>query len=341
MSGINVTSKFINFICFPWKQKETTHSKKAAAWAAFLFVGWIYHPLKATQRGYKKLIHPSAVGEKVNSLGKKTLLKDPISKTLAAFDNPRIRGQINGIYITTNETNLAATRELLRKHPRPSNEKPTIHIGCATWHNFDMMFERKSNYGLIVDFNPQNAKFIEKTIEIINLSESRDSFKENMLIFLNSLKGEQRNVFFHKDQEGLPTDRIEKELKREGSWLETEESYLFIKKLASTERLVSITEDITNFETFSRIRKFLDRNNMAIDTLYLSNICNFMNTDSNKKAFEKSIKHMLRGETILVNCPKIKEANTAELVILHQKTSLGSEILASSYDSRKLFEETT
>jgi len=269
---------------------------------------------------------------------KKTPL-NPISKTLADFGNSRISGQINGVYITTNETNLSATRQFLKNHPRSNLEKQTIHIGCATWHNFDVMCERKSNYGLITDFNPENAKFIKKTIDIINASESRDLFKQNMIVYLNSLKGKSRNLFFHQDQKGLPTSRIEDELLREGSWLQTEENYLFIKKLAANGSLIAITEDITNFEKFSSIRNFLDKNNIAIDTVYLSNICNFMDTDTKKNSFAKSIKLLLRDDTILINCPKLKQLDTNQVTILHQKSILGKEVLANSYDTKKLFEE--
>lgn len=299
MSAISPTNKYINFISFPWEYKGTT-CEKIAGWAAFFFIGWIYHPIHAIQRCYKQLVNCG----NVNSVKQKILFKDPISQGLAHFDNPHANGVVNGIYITTNETNLSDATRFLREHPRPSAEIQTIHIGCATWHNFDIMCERQSSYGLIVDFNPENAKFIEKTIEIINASESRDLFKQNMIAHLNSLKGKARDLFFHWDQQGLLTDRIEKELSREGSWLQTEESYLFIKRMVSRERVIAITEDITNFENFSSIRKFLDRSDIVIDTLYLSNVGNFMRTDQDKTSFESSVKSLLNNNTIFINCPK-------------------------------------
>jgi hypothetical protein len=265
---------------------------------------------------------------------------DSTPRTLAGFDNPSVKGEINGIYITTNETNLSATHQLLKDHPRPSGEQQLIHIGCATWYNFDIMCERKSSIGLIVDFNPENAKFIKKTIDIINISESRHLFKQNMIEYLNSLKGKSRGLFFHGDQKGLPTERIERELQREGSWLQSEENYFFIKKLASKEGgLVAITEDITNFDKFSSIRKFLDQKNIVIDTLYLSNISNFMDSDKKRNSFVKSIKQMLMRDTIFINCPKLKQQTTNQVTILHQKPILGKEVLIDSYDTKKLFEE--
>lgn len=322
----------LNVIFFPWEYKESL-SKRITAWAAFFFIGWLYHPLTFVHRCYKKLTGDG----KIDVIGKKILLKDSISKTLATFNNSRINGQINGIYITTNETNLAAIRQLLQEHPKPALQ--AIHVGCATWHNLDIMCERKSDYGLIIDFNPKNAEFIEKTMDIVQASASREMFKQNMIAYLNSLEGDQKDLFFHRDQHGLPTDRIEAELTREGSWLQSEETYLFIKKLVSKNRLIAITEDVTNFEVFAHIRKFLDSNDIVIDTLYLSNICNFMRTDSHKKAFAKSVKHMLTPKTIWINCPKLRQLETNHITLLNQKAMLGEEVLANSYDTGKLFEE--
>lgn len=261
---------------------------------------------------------------------------DEIAKELAGFNNPRVHGQINGIYITTNETNLAGTHQLLERQPRPPLE--TIHIGCATWHNLDIIWTRKSTYGLILDFNSKNAEFISKTVELINSCESRDAFKTAMIQYLHSLRGAERNLFFHNDQMGLPTDRIERELSREGGWLQSEESYLYIKReVVSKGRLISITEDMRNWENFSKIREFLDSKKIVVDTLYMSNICNFMNTPNDRSSFVKSIRQLIDRDSIFISCPKIKQSNGTE-IILNQRAILGGEILADAYDVSQLFE---
>lgn len=329
MTATSATSKCLNVLCLPWNYKPNT-GRKLASWAAFVIVGWIC--CSAARRVYQGL---KARG-KIYSIGKRVLFRDPISQALAGFDNSRVKGQIYGIYMTTNELNLPATNQFFREHPRPGTR--TIHIGCATWHNLDIMCTRRSNYGLIVDFNPKNAEFIRKTIDIINSCDSRNDFKQAMVNYLNSLVSAEKKIFFHPDQRGLPTDRIEMELSREGSWLQSEENYLFIKELVANGRLIAITENMTNFDTFSRIRKFLDSNNITIDTLYLSNICNFITTASDRISFVKSVKLLLDLDTIFINCPKLRKSNTSDVLILHQKTVLGREILARSYDTTKIFE---
>jgi hypothetical protein len=263
---------------------------------------------------------------------------DKLANTLAHFSNLRIQGKIHGIYITTNETNVEEVYRSLQTQSRLPPQVPTIHIGCAAWYNFDIIWARKSTYGLIIDFNPKNAEFIQKTIEFINFSESREVFKKTMINYLNSLKGKNRDVFFHSDQCGLPTDRIEKELFREGSWLGCEESYLYLKELISRGRLIPITEDIRNTEKISKIRAFLDKNNIVIDTLYLSNVCNFMGTSKERSSFSKSVKSLLHDNTLFIQCPKMQSRNQ-NTITLKQKVILGREVLSNSFPSLRLFED--
>ncbi|WP_059360397.1 LIC_10091 family protein [Parachlamydia acanthamoebae] len=332
MSPLSSINKCLNFICFPWKNKKCT-GKKIAGWIAFFSIGWIYHPLKATKRCYKKI----KTLDKSFTIWQKVFSQDSITKTLASFNNPHVADQIYGIYITTNETNLATIYQKLRAHPRPNHGAKTIHIGCAAWYNFDMMVQRNSNYGLIIDFNPQNAKFIEKTMEIIQSSGTREIFKQKMIHYLNSLHGKQRELFFHEDQQGLPTDRIEKELSREGSWLENEKSYLFIQKLVSRGAIIPITEDLSHYETFAKIRNTLDRHDIVIDTLYLSNVSNFIAEDQ-KASFTKSVKQLLNKEALFINCPKFLYRSTGHVKTLQQQAYLGKEILENSCETTKLFE---
>lgn len=197
------------------------------------------------------------------------------------------------------------------------------------------MRKKIDTYGLIVDFNPKNALFIRKSIELINASESRLTFVQAMTEYLNSLRGSERGLFFHPDQVGLPTERIERELSHVGSWLSSDEDYQHIKEhLVSNDRLVAITEDITHSETFANIRTVLDQNHIAIDTLYVSNISNFMNTLNKKSAFVRSIKHMLDNNTIFINCPRLGQRNS-----LRQIPLLGREVLSEGFQPERLFDQ--
>jgi hypothetical protein len=334
MDSINYIDNCLNKICFPWTcEQKSPLANKVAAWAAFVFLGWICYPIYLTSRVFQHIVDRG----KIYFTAQKILFKDEISQKLAEFNNSRVKGQVNGIYITTNETNLAETYQILYDHPIPATAK-TLHIGCATWHNLDIMCARKSTYGLIVDFNPKNVEFIHKTIELVKVSESRETFKTAMLGYLNSLKGSEKNIYFHWDQRGLPTDRLEQELLREGSWLNSDENYRFIKEeIISKDRLVPITEDITNFKQFASLRSFADQHEIAIDTVYLSNICNFMSRPSDKNSFAKSIRSVLNENTIFISCPELRSQATNSTVKLSQKPLLGKVILDPTFATEELF----
>lgn len=239
---------------------------------------------------------------------KPVLLKDTITQELMRFNNGQVKGQVHGIYITTNESGLESTAQKLKDHPRPS--QTTVHIGCAAWHNLDIMYARGSDYGLIIDFNPKNAEFMKKTMELVKHSESRALFVQNMVAYLNGLQGEERQLFFHKDQTGLPTERIEKELMRDSSWLGSDDNYRFIRQLAFSDRLVALTENITHSETFSQMRAYLDKSGIVVDTVYLSNICQFMRTSADEVAYQKTVGYLLNKETLLISCPKSETGKT-------------------------------
>ncbi|MBS0654005.1 MAG: hypothetical protein JSR39_10840, partial [Verrucomicrobia bacterium] len=161
-------------ISSPWNYEGDT-LKKIVAWAGFFFVGWAYHPICAIVNCFTQVCEWAAVHLKIRNAASEILFTDPISQTLFSFNNTRVGGQVNGIYITTNESRLEAARQLFVQHPRAHREMQTIHIGCATWHNLDIICARRSTYGLIVDFNPKNAEFMRKTIELVKACESREA----------------------------------------------------------------------------------------------------------------------------------------------------------------------
>lgn len=205
----------------------------------------------------------------------------------------------------------------------------------------DIICARRATYGLIVDFNPKNAEFIRKTIELITSCESREAFKTSMIQYLGSLRGPERELFFHADQRGSPIDRIEQELEREGSWLQSEADYQYLKgELVSKQRLIAITEDMRNHESFSRMRKFLDDKKIAIDTLYMSNISNFMRSVEDRNSFVRSIRNLLAPESIFISCPKITQPE-GKPILLRQRVIMGAALLADPYDTSKLFEESS
>ncbi len=240
--------------------------------------------------------------------------ENPLSKCIRKCDNKDLTEAAPiGVYISTNETGLAKTREILNNTPKI---KDGCHIGFSGWHNFDIMVIRKSDYAIICDINPENAYFLHHVLEMIKNNSDRLHFvgaaasyvkkvDRTNIIDPNKLETSvafQPNVSEDPiyDDVVFPSDEIPIELKREGSWLNTDESYQYIRKLAQNDKIVLISENILNTATFEKIKNVLQNNNFQIDSLYVSNIHDYMNTKENRETFLKTIDTLSENETIII-----------------------------------------
>ena len=50
----------------------------------------------------------------------------------------------------------------------------------------------------------------------------------------------------------------------------------------------------------------LDDHKIIVDTLYLSNLCSFMKTDSQKADYSKTVNALIAEKTLVVHCPLIE-----------------------------------
>jgi hypothetical protein len=101
------------------------------------------------------------------------------------------------------------------------------------------------------------------------------------------------------DEEG----EVENELTREGSWLASDGSFQWIKALAMEDKIAAITIDIRDTDRFQKIAKIYRDNSIAVDSLYLSNICHYMG-EKDKAAFASTVHALMQAETIVINCAR-------------------------------------
>lgn len=282
------------------------------------------------------------------------LKENPLSKKLRALNDAYCKGNLCGVYISTNEEGVSDIRQAI-------NQIPTVpqscHIGFSGWYNFDIMTMRKSTYGIICDFNPHNKIFIEKTLEILRRSLDRESFVEEMSCFVKEIiqdRIKKVNTPAYDDclqfSLNVNTDcndemeEIRNELTREGSWLATNEGFQYIKNLAFKDQITAITINITDTDRFQSIAKILRDNSIEMDSLYLSNICNYMGSNicndkglNEKKAFAATVNALIKPDTIVINCPANQTSkNLSDNTSPVQKMFLG-KTFATSSDDEKLF----
>ncbi len=227
-----------------------------------------------------------------------TLNLDSISKEISYLSDPKMDQAVAGVYIGCNETETEKVQQVLAEcKPLPN----PAHIGFSGWHNFDIIVQRKSVRGILCDFNPNTKKFLEVSL-IACARFDRETFIVGMRNYVSShLSQFSPNV--KGDDFILPDEEIELESTREGSWLSTDEGYSYIKTLALSGKICVITQDIRNETVFKNIARTLKYNNIAIDTLYVSNIRKYMISREDQSAYDTTIGHLLTHETKLIHCP--------------------------------------
>jgi hypothetical protein len=262
------------------------------------------------------------------------IVQDPISRHLRKNDNQEINFPLpnqSGVYINTNEHQTKHIFSQMKSFPLVPD---SIHIGFSGWHNFDIMAQRKSSRGIICDINPENAVFMHYTLKYLIRCSNRNEFIEKMTLFVKKNKYEGSRTNFAKDpyldfikpksikfslnvSDEYPdhftvTEEIALEQQRETSWLSTDERYNFIRNLALTDKIVVITENICTHDTFLRIRRLLTNNAIQIDTVYVSNIGEWMSTQEQQASFLETISVLLSdNETILIDA-KIANCQNSE-----------------------------
>lgn len=223
-----------------------------------------------------------------------------------------------GVYITTNELNIDKTIQAIKnKNSGDENYKSLIkcHIGVSGWFNFDVVCVNKSTDIIVLfDINPQVADFLKKTYELIILNSTRELFVSSICKWFD--QDESHNIMFYPNIKYAdflnPKEETKAELTRKTSWLSNAKNYDYIRSLCINQHVSILTFDICNNNIFKKIQSLFNENSVYIDTLYLSNISQYiMKEDNNKQdEFKTSIKSLLYNNdnisVIYCHCDNIR-----------------------------------
>lgn len=262
---------------------------------------------------------------------------DPLSQKIRSFHNLDI-SKNDMCYIGTNDYGLARIEKMLTRHNR-SEMMETCHIGVSGYYNFDITVFRKSDRIIIFDNNDQQIKFMKQTLKSINISKTREQFINNMMSYLN-IKYQEHSILLNEKQYSLgkgkgrgkidgmffminiSEDEVYKNLKydenpgteaiseiiyelgRKGSWLYSDDSYNYIRKLVTKDHIAIFCEDIKSTDTFKRIGNILNNNNIFVDTLYLTNVKGYM-YDHDKLLYDQSVKYLSNDRTLVIENKKV------------------------------------
>lgn len=178
------------------------------------------------------------------------------------------------------------------------------HIGFSGYFNFDIAYWRKSDRLILCDINPTQVIFMKQTIKSIKENKNRQLFKDDMIHY-SKMKDkefviEMTNKSYHKNykhhgmiyspnistdesyknlneftNESIFISQLNYELNRKGSWLYDDNGYDYIRHLAINDLIAIFCEDIIAFPS-QKIKKLLLDNHIVVDTIYTSNIYDFI-----------------------------------------------------------------
>lgn len=251
----------------------------------------------------------------------KELPADSFTQTLRRYNDLSLSPDILPVCATTNEFGKKAVRAVLQSTPR---KDPCIHIGFSAWHNFNIINERRSTYALLVDSNSEVTLFLYQTLVALRMSVSRKEFLQN--IFNIMKKSNIHLDFALKNGSGIKNN-IREEFNRKGSWLSTEDGFQYIKNMVENDRIALITNNITRADVFKAIHKELQIKSLPVDTLYISNIEDYMGhyRSLKHKCFNKTILSLIKNDTLVIDAnDDLKQSIQTGL----QRTQLMSRLTA-------------
>ncbi len=230
------------------------------------------------------------------------------------------------VYVLPNDHDISTVQKAMGNLV-PENG---AHIGCSGWHNLDIIAHRRSNFGLIADLNPGNRDLIVLTKEIILKSTSREDF---VRLMGETLTNGSLNLAEHGHTQTI-AERIHAQLTDPQSWLGDDNSFAYIAKMFREDRILAIATDLTNVDSFKKIRTIFDRYKFVVDTLYLCNVRYFLR-DRQQEDFAVAMNQLLQPSTYVIHCPEVVpslEGVSLPLVkcidSLRQHLNRGEELLA-------------
>ncbi|MBN2479154.1 MAG: hypothetical protein JXA94_02905 [Parachlamydiales bacterium] len=169
-------------------------------------------------------------------------------------------------YILTNESDLDKTYQILTRIPRVERG---FHVGVSCLHNFDIMCARRSCGAILFDAS-DNVIDLHKEIKraILYYEDRRDFVK-----YIKYLPEKYRRDSFDTFE-----SKMDSELEKTNGWLSSDENYQFIRSLFLNDKIISLKLDIQDYKSFQMIREFIDAEKLTADTIYVSNVGDWVQT---------------------------------------------------------------
>lgn len=192
-------------------------------------------------------------------------------------------------------------RGLLAEHYPASNERRIdlfwepidslggVYLGVGTDQNFSLAARARSEYIILMDFDPGIVAVNKLHIEFLKASNSYEAFKnfwdrknkEKSLDFLRNLNRENFSdlkkalELGQKPGIGVPERLKELDFMHKKFGLETfshkDSDFQYLRKMAEESKIIALHGDLTGVNVLQEIASVLQKNNLTINLVYTSN----------------------------------------------------------------------
>lgn len=205
-------------------------------------------------------------------------------------------------YVLSNETEQNRLLDNIRQIPNRPNG---IHFGFACWLNFDLIALKKSTGGVICDINEEMISLLDLMKDAVLNSQSRNEFID---LFWQKLTERLHEKFIGiLCNEGCLDKEAFRARVMSSGWLSCDEFFYTIKTLYQKKLIIHRVLDIVDQNhSFSGIKAWLIQNNLAVDTLYISNIPEWILYSGAAKyqLMTANLQELIDPRTIIINAWK-------------------------------------
>lgn len=173
----------------------------------------------------------------------------------------------------------------------------SLHIGFSIWFNLDIIVTTRPDYALIFDIDPSVYLFVYPTIKkAITNSNSRMEFKEQLLSDLFA------NEFMYPWKE-VCCEKFNSLMTASYGFLANDGNFFYLKEIIANNQVFFGKCDLANVDDMNRVREFTNTNQLALTSLYLSNIFEwlFQQSPSSVPDAKQSVQKLLQPCTKLID----------------------------------------
>ncbi len=224
----------------------------------------------------------------------------PVGKGLASLHLEDLH------YVLCNEKGQSSVLSELKASPK---EEHSVHLGFSCWYNYDILSVRNPSCAIICDYDPNMIALLDLIEVTIGEASTPDGFME---LFWQELSSRE-NLDFQGLQAGedfvhdLPSFR---EMMQKGGWLSTQDSFDTVKAMYAEKRVIHRELNIIDTaNTFEQIGAWLKANSLEVDTLYTSNIPEWIYTTEIGKLPQMmtNLNHVISKSTKTITAQKQRE----------------------------------